>query len=164
MNSGLRKILHKMKLLFLFEKDFDLNFLSKTFVTFSEVYFDKAAKTDSVSKIENAKQVLSIVKSFLLNSPQSNQAVFDTKEYKSMLLNFNIFQKDLTLFCQELEVLEKTIESFLSQVWLLQSQILQNLETISLFTANHSGNFLNLFIWQNAITYFFNPKNGNYWT
>jgi hypothetical protein len=133
-----------MKLLFLFDKEFDFQFLQKTLTAFKNVYFSDTTELNNESLTKNAKEILLVAKTQLEQNngeSKTTEEILNTPEYKSLLFNFNIFHQDLNLFCQELQVLEETIQSFLSQMWILQSQINISLESNPLFSRDFPGSF-----------------------
>ena len=139
-NSGLRKILHKLKLLYLFDKHFDFLFLKRTFDAFDRFYFANAF-SENKDSLDNFKKLLFVAKSVIEKDSNENslsESVLKSNEYSALLLNFDIFQNDLRLFSQELAVLEQTITTFLSQLWMLKTQVSRNLETYPLFSRETS--------------------------
>lgn len=130
-------------MLFLFDKHFDFSFLKKSFDSFSEIYFENNFTKDKSNSIQNYKQVLVIAKNVLNSKSRDTtveEAILKSKEFKSLLINFDIFQNDLKLFCQELAVMEDTIHIFLKQVWMLQEQIKVCLTLSPLVSKESSGN------------------------
>jgi hypothetical protein len=135
-----------MKLLFLFDKDFDFTFLKKTFDAFSDFYFGNTFSKSSQNNLANFKQVLSMASSTMKVSNESSieHPVLSSKEYKSLLINFDIFQNDLKLFSQELSMVEEAISLFLSKMWMLQDQIQACIQLSPLMSKDNSSKIFSI--------------------
>ena len=73
------------------------------------------------------------------NESSIEHPVLSSKEYKSLLINFDIFQNDLKLFSQELSMVEEAISLFLSKMWMLQDQIQAYLQLSPLMSKDNSS-------------------------
>ena len=131
MNESLRKVLSQLKVVLLFDKDFDFDSLSRSCDSFCQVNFEAHSHQSLSQSRKNFCEILSKsgknIEDIGLLDPNSKQSP-DSKELKALIVDLKPLLNDLALFEQELTVLEETVQQVMAQIWLLQTQIKENLQ------------------------------------
>lgn len=128
-NGGLRTVLAQLKVLLLFDKNFDFSVFTHACDAFRLAHF----KSDSSENLSRDRSNFSRILSQAAKATENvgiasgGEALVESGDVGPLLLDWSLLVEDLELFTQELGGLEETVQHFMEQVWLLQSCIRESL-------------------------------------